>query len=298
MHKPASSTEPRRRAARLGRENYPRSRAYAGDSRPNSRPHLPAMCRPRRTCRIVRRRVLGPGWLGCFRRAGSIDSVAVTSGKIEFRDVRKLYQQGRRQIAALDGATLLVEPGEFVAVTGPSGSGKSTLLHLAGALDLPTSGQVLIDGRDSSQMSDDDLSILRRQHVGFVFQFFNLIPTLSVLENTALPGFLSKRGRAEVTGRAESLLERVGLNDRAAHLPEELSGGEMQRVAIARALINDPQLLLADEPTGNLDSATGAQILDLLRELQNERTIVIVTHDAGAARVARRTIRLKDGRIE
>lgn len=222
---------------------------------------------------------------------------AVSAGRIEFREVRKLYRQGRRRFAALDGLSLTIEAGEFVAVMGPSGSGKSTLLHLAGALDLPTSGQVFIDGRDTSLTSDDELSIMRRGRIGFVFQFFNLIPTLSVLENAALPALLAGGTLSDVHAKTEALLDRIGLKDRATHLPAELSGGEMQRVAIARALINDPPILLADEPTGNLDSATGAEILNLLRDVHNNRTIIIVTHDAQAAGIAQRIIRLKDGRV-
>ncbi len=216
---------------------------------------------------------------------------------IEFRHVSKVYMQGQRRVAALDDLSLTIEPGEFVAVMGPSGSGKSSFLHLAGGLDVPTEGQTIIDGRDIRTMGDEELTLFRRNHIGLVFQFFNLMPTLSVLENTALPALLSGGHFADVRPAAERLLTRVGLKDRITHRPEELSGGEMQRVAIARALINDPPILLADEPTGNLDSATGAEILALLRQFHGERTLVIVTHDLSMENVADRAIHIKDGRL-
>jgi putative ABC transport system ATP-binding protein len=216
---------------------------------------------------------------------------------IEFRDVRKLYVQGRRKVAALDGLSLAIEAGEFVVVTGPSGSGKSTLLHLAAALDLPTDGVVRVDGRETASMRDEELTQLRRTRIGLIFQFFNLIPTLSVLENVALPALLPGRRLAEVRPAAEALIDRVGLSDRPQHLPEELSGGEMQRVAIARALIHDPPVLLADEPTGNLDSVTGGEVLRLLQDLRGGRTLVIVTHDTSLLSLADRAVHLKDGRL-
>jgi putative ABC transport system ATP-binding protein len=216
---------------------------------------------------------------------------------IEFRHVSKVYTQGPRRVVALDDLTLAISPGEFVIVTGPSGSGKSSFLHLAGGLDVPTDGQVIVDGREMRAMEDDALTLFRRNRIGLVFQFFNLIPTLSVLENTALPALLSGGHFADVRPAAERLLMQVGLKDRMTHRPEELSGGEMQRVAIARALINDPPILLADEPTGNLDSATGAEILALLRQFHGERTLVIVTHDLNMASVADRSFHIKDGRL-
>ncbi len=216
---------------------------------------------------------------------------------IEFRDVSKAYPQGRRQVAALQGVTLSIRSGEFAAVTGPSGSGKSTLLHLAGGLDLPTGGEVLIGGRSSRGMGDRELTLLRRRTVGFVFQFFHLVPSLTLVENVCLPLLLDGRRMDEVRGRAGDLLRRVGLEARLDHLPEEISGGEMQRAAIARALVADPPILLGDEPTGNLDSAAGAAILDILQEVARERTVVIVTHDEKAAARAGRIIRLRDGRL-
>jgi putative ABC transport system ATP-binding protein len=191
-----------------------------------------------------------------------------------------------------------VEQEEFVAVVGPSGSGKSTFLHLAGGLDLPTSGEVMVGGQFTTSLSDLELTRLRRQHIGFVFQAFNLVPTLTAMENTALPALLRGGRYAEVRPKAEALLERVGLRHRVAHRPEELSGGELQRVAIARALINAPPLLLADEPTGNLDSVTGLAILNLLREVGSGRTLVIITHDPKVASVAQRLIQIKDGCLQ
>src|SRR5579863_2211991 len=216
---------------------------------------------------------------------------------IEFRNVCKLYLQGQREVLALHDLSLTIRQGEFVAVTGPSGSGKSTLLHLAGGLDVPTSGQVLVEGDETGRMKDEELTLLRRRRIGLVFQFFNLIPTLSVLENTALPALLSGGRFADVRPTAERLLLQVGLTNRITHRPEELSGGEMQRVAIARALINDPPILLADEPTGNLDTATGAEILALLMQFHGERTLIIVTHDLSAESMADRAIRIKDGSL-
>jgi putative ABC transport system ATP-binding protein len=216
---------------------------------------------------------------------------------IRFQDVTKLYAQGGRQVTALANVTHTIERGEFVAVMGPSGSGKSTFLHLAGGLDLPTSGELFVDGAPTHAMNDDELTLLRRHRVGLVFQFFNLVPTLTVLENAALPLLVSGQRLAAVRGKAEAILERVGLRHRLEHAPDELSGGEIQRVAIARALVTGPDVLLADEPTGNLDSATGREILALLADAAKDRTIVMVTHDAVAAGTAQRQIHLRDGRI-
>ncbi|MBL8694177.1 MAG: ABC transporter ATP-binding protein [Planctomycetes bacterium] len=218
---------------------------------------------------------------------------------IELRDARKVYEQGGREVVALDGVSLTVGDGEFLAVIGRSGSGKSTLLHLAGGVDLPSSGSVRVDGKLTSERTDDELTLLRRRRIGFVFQFFNLLPTLTVLENVAMP-LLLDGARASVAEKpALALLERVGLGHRAQHRPAELSGGEMQRTAIARALVMRPVIVLADEPTGNLDSQTGMGVLKLLRELTSERrcTVVMVTHDRIAAATADRTVELADGRL-
>jgi len=219
---------------------------------------------------------------------------------IEFDAVKKSYPQGGREVRALDGLSLHLPAGALTAVVGPSGSGKSTLLHLAAGLDLPTSGTVTIDGRTTASMSDDELTLLRRTRIGLVFQFFNLIPTLRAVENVALPLLLAGARQGDVRPRVEALLERLGLAGRGERFPEELSGGEMQRVAIARALIIEPAVLLADEPTGNLDSATGLGVLELLREVAagEGRTVVMVTHDERAAAFGHRTVRLSDGRLD
>jgi putative ABC transport system ATP-binding protein len=216
---------------------------------------------------------------------------------IEFRNASRSFRQGTRDVPALSDVTETIGAGEFIAVTGPSGSGKSTFLHLAGGLDLPTAGDVLIGGVSTRGMNDRDLSEIRRRKIGFVFQFFNLVPTLTVRENVALPRLIAGDRAEAARGDVDRLLADVGLAQRAPHLPEELSGGEMQRVAIARALITNPEIVLADEPTGNLDSETGRGILGLLEGVASTRTVVIVTHDEAAARVARRCIRLRDGRL-
>ncbi|MCY1080962.1 ABC transporter ATP-binding protein [Archangium lansingense] len=218
---------------------------------------------------------------------------------IEAVEVAKVYQRGRTEVRALAGVSLTVPKGEFLSVMGPSGSGKSTLLNLLGALDVAGSGSLRIDGRELSRMKDEELSAFRRERLGFVFQFFNLMPTMTALENVMLPGLLSGRGQAELRRRAEALLETVGLSGRTHHRPDELSGGEMQRVAVARALLMEPAVLLADEPTGNLDSRTGAEVLRMLREATRERglTVVMVTHDQKAAEVGDRIVRLADGRV-
>ncbi|MFY0529456.1 ABC transporter ATP-binding protein [Archangium gephyra] len=218
---------------------------------------------------------------------------------IEAVDVAKVYRRGRTEVCALAGVSLTVPKGEFLSVMGPSGSGKSTLLNLLGALDVAGSGSLRIDGRELARMKDDELSAFRRERLGFVFQFFNLMPTMTALENVMLPGLLSGRGQAELRRRAEVLLETVGLGGRTHHRPDELSGGEMQRVAVARALLMEPAVLLADEPTGNLDSRTGAEVLRMLREATRERglTVVMVTHDPKAAEVGDRIVRLADGRL-
>jgi putative ABC transport system ATP-binding protein len=215
-------------------------------------------------------------------------------------DVRKVYRQGESEIAALDGISLEIPKGAFAVIMGPSGSGKSTLLHLIGGLDRPTRGDLLVDGRLIGQMADDDVTLFRRTKIGFVFQFFNLLPTLTALENVALPLLLDGVAKAEADFRAEALLEKVGLHARKHHLPEEMSGGEIQRIAVARALAFNPPLLLADEPTGNLDSKNGDAVLSLLREFNKNDgcTIVLVTHSQEAASYGDRRIVLKDGRVE
>jgi len=218
---------------------------------------------------------------------------------IALRDVRKVYRQGETEVRALDGVTLDVAPGAFVSIMGPSGSGKSTLLHLMGGLDTPSAGEIVIDGTPISRMSDDELTIFRRRKIGFVFQFFNLLPTYTAEENVALPLVLDRRPARDVRRRVEEALERVGLAHRRRHRPDEMSGGEMQRVAIARALVIDPVLILADEPTGNLDTKTGDQILDLVQEANQARgcTVVLVTHDPRAAAHGGRVINFKDGTV-
>ncbi len=215
-------------------------------------------------------------------------------------DVRKVYRHGDNEITALAGVSLEIPRGDFAVIMGPSGSGKSTLLHLMGGLDRPSSGDVLVDGRLIGQMADDEVTRFRRTRVGFVFQFFNLLPTLTALENITLPFVLDGRSKAEADRRAALLLAKVGLEKRGDHLPEAMSGGEIQRIAIARALAFNPPLLLADEPTGNLDSKTGRDILSLLRQINREEhcTVVMVTHSQEAASYGERTILVRDGRIE
>jgi ABC-type lipoprotein export system ATPase subunit len=222
---------------------------------------------------------------------------SVSGPAIEFRDVRKIHAQGHRDVVALDGVSLRIDAREFIAIMGPSGSGKSSLLHLAGGLDIPSSGEVLIRGEATSRMEDTALTLLRRRQIGFVFQFFNLIPSLNIVQNASLPALLAGGRADEVRSRASDLLKRLGLEKRLDHSPEELSGGEMQRVAIARALITDPPIVLADEPTGNLDTATGVEILKILQEIARERTVVIVTHDERAAAYGTRMIHLRDGKL-
>src|SRR5713226_3527204 len=215
-------------------------------------------------------------------------------------DVRKAYRQGENEVVALAGVSLDIPRGAFTAIMGPSGSGKSTLLHLMGGLDRPSGGELLVDGRLIGQMADDEVTLFRRTSIGFVFQFFNLLPTLTAWENVTLPLVLDGRSKAEADQRAALLLEKVGLEKRQHHLPEEMSGGEIQRVAIARALAFNPPILLADEPTGNLDSKTGQSVLSLLRKINQENgsTVVIVTHSQEAANSADRTIYLRDGLVE
>jgi len=215
-------------------------------------------------------------------------------------DVRKVYQQGKHEITALDGVSLDIARGEFAVIMGPSGSGKSTLLHLIGGLDRPSSGELLVDQRLVDQITDDQVTLFRRTKIGFIFQFFNLLPTLTALENVTLPFVLDGRSNAEAEQRAMVLLGKVELEHRKDHLPEEMSGGEIQRIAVARALAFDPPILLADEPTGNLDSKTGESILSLLRQINRDNgcTIVMVTHSQEAAGYGNRTIFFRDGKVE
>jgi putative ABC transport system ATP-binding protein len=218
---------------------------------------------------------------------------------LEVRGLTMTFGEGPTRVEALRGVDLVVEAGEFLAVMGASGSGKSTLLHLMGGLARPTGGSVRVDGVALESLDDDRLTLLRRRRVGVVFQSFNLLGVLTALENVALPLAVDGVPRARAEERALAALERVGVAGRAAHVPSALSGGEQQRVALARALVADPVLLLADEPTGNLDSVNGAQVMRLLRGLADERgrTIVMVTHDAGDAAVADRVVRLADGLV-
>jgi putative ABC transport system ATP-binding protein len=220
---------------------------------------------------------------------------------VELTDVVREYRIGGQAIRALDGISLTLAGGEFVSVVGPSGAGKSTLLHLLGGLDSPDSGSIRFGGREIAALSDEQQSEFRRHEVGFVFQFFNLLPTMSAWENVAIPKLLDGGRLSRAKPDALALLEQVGLGNRADHRPAELSGGQMQRVAVARALMMDPPLILADEPTGNLDSKTGAAVMGLLADVAHEggggRSVVMVTHDLDAAEMTDRVITLHDGRV-
>ena len=218
---------------------------------------------------------------------------------VQLENLEKIYQLGKTTVHALRGVSLTVREGEFTVVMGPSGSGKTTLLNLIGTLDKPTSGRALIDGEDIAKMNDGQLTRLRRHKIGFVFQFHNLIPVLTAFENVQLPLLTSRTKRGEAEDRANELLDRVGLKERAGHLPDELSGGEQQRVAIARALANRPRIILADEPTGDLDTQTGYEVVRMMYEVarQEHAAVVVVTHDPIIAERADRLLEMRDGRI-
>lgn len=218
---------------------------------------------------------------------------------IEAINLCKIYKLGALEIEVIKNITMTIEKGDFVSIMGPSGSGKSTFLYLAGGLDKPTSGNIMINGKELSLMNDRDESRMRRRDIGFVFQFYNLLPNLNVEENILLPALLDGKKGSGYQGRLAELLDIVGLTERSHHTPRELSGGEQQRTAIARALINNPDIILADEPTGNLDTKSGTEILKLLRKINHEKghTIVMVTHSTEAASFSNRTIFMKDGRL-
>ncbi len=217
---------------------------------------------------------------------------------IEVRDVWKIYGEGDAQVFALRGVTLSIEKGDFIAIMGPSGSGKSTLMHILGLLDTPTKGKVIIKGKDVSTLSEDERALIRRKTVGFVFQQYNLSPSLNALENVELPMLFAGVPKEQRRKRAKELLEMVGLGHRLYHYPNQLSGGQQQRVAIARALANDPEVILADEPTGNLDTKTGERIIELFKDLHRKgKTIVIVTHDPDVASAAEKIVHIRDGKI-
>ncbi|HEX7353279.1 MAG TPA: ABC transporter ATP-binding protein [Mycobacteriales bacterium] len=220
------------------------------------------------------------------------------SAVLDLEDVTKTYAMGSQSVQALRGISLTVDEGEYVAIMGPSGSGKSTLMHIVGCLDVPSSGRYCLAGEDVSTLSEQELAHIRNRRIGFVFQQFNLLPSMTAQRNVELPLVYAGVGRADRQDRAEAALAQVGLGDRRGHRPGELSGGQQQRVAVARALVSEPDLILADEPTGNLDSSSTADMLHLLGELSKTgRTIVLITHEHDVAAAAGRTIRLRDGRI-
>jgi putative ABC transport system ATP-binding protein len=217
---------------------------------------------------------------------------------IKIEDMYKIYRMGTNEVRALNGISIHIKPKEFVAIVGPSGSGKSTLMNMIGCLDTPTSGKYYLDGKEVSKLKDDALAEVRNKKIGFIFQGFNLLPKLSAIENVELPLIYMGIGRKKRHAMALEALEHVGLGDRTQHKPSELSGGQQQRVAIARALVSRPSLILADEPTGALDSKSGTEIINMLHELHTEgKTIVLITHDNNIAKQAARIIRIHDGKI-
>ncbi|MEG9194142.1 MAG: ABC transporter ATP-binding protein [Candidatus Methanoglobus sp.] len=219
---------------------------------------------------------------------------------VELVDVHKVYKTSYYEVRAINGITMRIEDGEFIAIMGPSGSGKSTLLYLIGCLDKPTKGEVIIDGVETSKLGDDELTRLRREKLGFIFQQYNLISTLTALENVELPMIFRGVPKDERKRRAMELLRLIGIEDIAERKPMEISGGQQQRVAIARAMANEPRILLCDEPTGNLDSKSGRQVMGTIKELNEEKgvTVILVTHDPSMAEFAERIVRLRDGRLQ
>jgi putative ABC transport system ATP-binding protein len=225
-------------------------------------------------------------------------SGTVAEAIITLDDVSRIYDTGKVQVSALQDVTLEVRSGEFLAIVGPSGSGKSTMMNILGCLDRPTSGRYILDGQPVDELSDDELAMVRSRSIGFVFQSYNLLPRTSALENVATPLMYQGVPKKERLQRAQVALERLGLDDRLHHIPSELSGGQQQRVGIARALVTEPALILADEPTGNLDSHSGAEVLSLFRDLHAlGRTIVLITHDVDVATAADRAVHIRDGRL-
>lgn len=235
----------------------------------------------------------------CIKRIIQIKRGGNVSNLIEIRDMMKIYNPGENEVRALDGINLTVEHGEFVAIVGQSGSGKSTLMNMIGCLDIPTSGTYYLDGKNVEKLKDDQLSEIRNEEIGFIFQGFNLISNLTAIENVELPLIYRRVSAAKRHELSTAALIKVGLEHRMDHRPNQMSGGQQQRVAIARALAAAPPVILADEPTGNLDSKSSKEIMDILRELHSEgRTVILITHDDGIAATAERIIRIMDGKIE